>query len=141
MKKIAKEDQKNYKENTIVSQSAQEGTKLDEGDTIVLYYAVFTVEYPDFAEEWYNVDEVKAFCERYSVSVTVNEVVNDSYPEGTIINQSRRGEIIENSFITITVTKKSASQIEPNPDFGDIDQGDTEWLVKSLKLLVMILQF
>lgn len=121
MKKIAKEDQANYKENTVVSQSANVGSKLDEGDTVILYYAVFTVEYPDFASEGYNVDEVKAFCEKYKVSVMVDTVINDSYPEGTVINQSRRGEVTENGSITITVTKKSPSQIEPEPDLGDIE--------------------
>lgn len=126
MKKIAKADQPNYKEDTVVSQSANVGDRLDEGDTVILYYAVFTVEYLDFKEEGYNVDEVKAFCEKYNVTVIVNEVINDSYPEGTVIDQSRRGEVIENSSITITVTKKSPSQIEPEPDLGEPDLGDIE---------------
>lgn len=126
MKKIDKEDQPNYKENTVVAQSANAGTKLDKGDTIILYYAVFTVEYVDFKEEGYNIDEVKAFCEKYNVTVFVNEVINDSYPEGTVIDQSRRGEVIENSSITITVTKKSPSQVEPEPDLGEPDLGDIE---------------
>lgn len=124
-KKIDKEDQDRYKENMVVSQSTPAGTKLDEGDTIILYYAVFTVEYPDFAEEGYNIDEVRAFCEKYNVSVTVDYVTNDSYPEGTILKQSRSGEVIENSSIIITVTRKSPSQVEPEPDLGPVT-GDME---------------
>lgn len=124
MKKIAKEDQKNYKENAVVSQSATEGTKLEEGDTIILYYAVFTVEYPEFAEEGYSLEEAKAFCEKYKVSVETNTVVNDSYPEGTIIAQDRHGEVIEGGSITITVTKNSAPQVEP--ELGEPDLGDFE---------------
>jgi len=126
MKKIDKEEQKDYKENTIVSQSANAGDKLDEGDTIVLYYAVFVEEYPEFAEEGYNIDEVRAFCEKYNVSVTVDYVTNDSYPEGTILKQSRHGEVIENSSIVITVTRKSPSQIETEPDLSEPDAGDME---------------
>ncbi|MEG2322322.1 MAG: Stk1 family PASTA domain-containing Ser/Thr kinase [Bacilli bacterium] len=109
-KKIAKEEQSKYKENTVVGQSSEPKTKLEAGDTIVIYYAVFTEEYPDFAKEGYSVDDVASFCDKHSINLKIDYVVKDEYQEGTIINQSRTGEVVNNSNLTITVTKKSIKE-------------------------------
>lgn len=108
-KKISKEEQKNYKEDTIVSQSAEVGIKLEAGDTIVLYYAVFTIEYPDFVSEGYSIDDVTAFCDKYGIILSIDYQVSDEYIEGTIIKQNRTGEVISGSTLTITVSKKSTT--------------------------------
>ena len=113
-KKIAKEDQDNYEEGDIVSQSAAAETKLEPGDTIVLYYAVFTVEYPDFVTEGYSIDDVQAFCDENNIKLNITYETSDEYPENTIIKQNRTGEVISGSTLTITVTKKSVQeQIDP----------------------------
>lgn len=109
-KKIAKADQSKYKENTIVEQSVEKGNKLEQGDTIVLYYAVFTNEYPDFVNDNYTVDEVRSFCAKYNVNFYIEYEVDDTKEEGTIIKQNRDGEIIEGQNLTITVTKKSSEE-------------------------------
>ena len=106
-KEIPKAEQSKYKENTIVEQSVEKGTKLSQGDTIVIYYAVFKDEYPDFANDNYTVDEVRSFCERYNVNFFIDYEVDDTKEEGTIIRQNRTGPIIEGQNLTITVTKKS----------------------------------
>ena len=111
-KKISKDEQSKYKENTIVEQSVASGTKLSQGDTIVLYYAVFTIEYPDFATGGYTVDEVTAYCNKYNVTLHISYEENDNYEEGTIIKQNRTGEVISGQNLTITVTKKSSSSVE-----------------------------
>jgi len=109
-KTISKEEQSKYKENTIVEQSVEKGTKLAQGDTIVIYYAVFIDEYPNFVTDSYTVDEVQSFCDRYNVNLIIDYVVDDTKEIGTIIKQNRSGEIIEGQNLTITVTKKSSEE-------------------------------
>lgn len=107
-KTISKEEQSKYKESTVVEQSVEKGTKLGQGDTIVIYYAVFVDEYPDFVNDGYTVEEVESFCERYNVNLYIDKVVDDTKESGTIIKQNRSGEIIQGQNLTITVTKKSS---------------------------------
>jgi len=109
-KMIPKSEQSKYKENTVVEQSVEKDTKLDQGDTIVIYYAVFLDEYPDFVNDGYTVLEVQNFCEKYNVNVFIDYQIDDTKEEGTIIKQNRSGEIIEGQNLTITVTKKSSEE-------------------------------
>ena len=117
--KISKEDQEKYKEDNIVSQSAEPGTKLEEGDTIILYYAVFTIEYPDFVNESYSVSSVEAFCEQYNVILNIKYEESDTHEEGTILYQSRTGEVTEGATLTITVAKKPEVQVPDEPTVED----------------------
>ena len=115
-RKIEKEEQDKYKEGTIVDQSAKAGEKLEPGDTIVIYYAVFTVEYPDFVNENYTVDMVQEFCDKNNVTLNIEYQTDDTYPEGTIIKQNRTGEVISGSTLTITVTQKTAIETPEVPE-------------------------
>ncbi len=105
--KIAKEDQGKYRENNIIKQSVEAGTKLNKGDAIVIYYAVYIAEYPDFVEEGWSVDDIQAFCDKYNVTLKMEEVIQDEYEEGKVIKQNRTGEVISGSTLTITVTVRS----------------------------------
>lgn len=116
-RKVEKEEQDKYKEVTVVDQSAKAGEKLEPGDTIVIYYAVFTVEYPDFVNENYTVDMVQEFCDKNNVTLNIEYQTDDTYPEGTIIKQNRTGEVISGSTLTITVTQKTV--VEENPDIPE----------------------
>ena len=109
-KKIAKDDQDKYKENQIVEQSATVDSKLEPGDTIFLYYAVFTVEYPDFVNENYTIDMVQEFCDKNDITLSVQYQISDEYPADTIIKQDRTGEVISGSTLTITVTRPSQTE-------------------------------
>ena len=115
-RKIEKEEQSKYKEETVVDQSAKEGEKLEPGDTIVIYYAVFTVEYPDFVNENYTVDMVQEFCDKNNVTLNIEYQTDDTYPEGTIIKQNRTGEVISGSTLTITVTQKTVIETPEVPE-------------------------
>ena len=112
-RKIETADQEKYKEGTVVDQSAKAGAVLEPGDTIVIYYAVFTVEYPDFVLENYTVDMVQEFCEKNNITLNIQYEIDDTYPEGTIIKQNRTGEVIDGSTLTITVTKKTEIPVVP----------------------------
>lgn len=108
-RKISKDEQSKYKEYNVVGQSAEPGTKLSQGDTIVIYYALFTIEYPDFAKDNYTIDEVASYCDKYNVTLHIEYEENNNYEEGTIIKQNRTGEVIDGQNLTITVSKKSSS--------------------------------
>ena len=112
-KKIEKEEQEKYKEETVVDQSAKADAILEPGDTIIIYYAVFTVEYPDFVNENYTIDMVEEFCAKNNVVLNIQYEINDTYPEGTIIKQNRTGEVISGSTLTITVTQKTVVEEIP----------------------------
>lgn len=115
-RKIEKDEQDKYKEETVVDQSAKAGEKLEPGDTIVIYYAVFTVEYPDFVNENYTVDMVQEFCDKNNVTLNIEYQTDDTYPEGTIIKQNRTGEVISGSTLTITVTQKTVVETPEVPE-------------------------
>ncbi len=108
-KKIEKEAQEDYKyhEFDVIDQSAKVASTLEPGDTIVLYYAVFTVEYPNFYEENYTLEAVEEFCEKNDIILDIKYQVSDEYPDGTVISQNRTGEVIAGSTLTITVTQKT----------------------------------
>jgi len=118
-RKITKEEQSKYKENTVVDQSATAGTKLREKDTIIIYYAVYTIEYPDYLYKNYNSSGINEFCEKYNINLEVNFEPTDVYPEGTITYQSRTGEVVEGSTLIITVAK--APEIIEEPEEPEIE--------------------
>ncbi|HIS90933.1 MAG TPA: Stk1 family PASTA domain-containing Ser/Thr kinase [Candidatus Faecisoma merdavium] len=111
-KKIEKEEQNKYKEDTVVDQSTKENDYLEPGDTIIIYYAVYTVEYPDFVTENYTVEMVQQFCDKNNIVLNIHYETNDSYPEGTIIKQDRTGEVISGSTLTITVCENTKIEEE-----------------------------
>lgn len=117
-KAVSEEEQDKYKENTIIDQSAKKGERLQKGNTIILYYVVYKVEYPDFKE--YSVSEVEKFCEKYKVELNIDYVIKDEYEEETIISQSRTGTVTEGAKLTITVTKKS--EVVETPEEGVIEE-------------------
>lgn len=57
--------------NTILEQDVLAGTKLKKGDTIKFVVADSTVEYPDFVEEQWSLDQIKQFCEDNNITLTV----------------------------------------------------------------------
>ncbi len=120
-RKVEKGEQENFRYNEldVIDQSAQKGTVLEPGDTIVLYYAVFTIEYPDFVQEGYSVDEVSDFCAKNGVTLNIDYVIRDEYEEGTIIGQNRTGEVISGSTLTITVTRRTPNETPELPEVAD----------------------
>ncbi len=104
-KAVSEEEQDKYKENTIIDQSAKKDERLQKGNTIILYYVVYKIEYPDFKE--YSVTEVEKFCKKYKIDLDIEYVTKDEYEEGTIISQSRTGTVTEGAKLVITVTTKT----------------------------------
>ena len=50
-KEVSEKDKDKYKENIILEQKPESGTKVVEGDTVTLYIPDIITEYPDFVAE------------------------------------------------------------------------------------------
>ena len=100
------------KENNIIGQSVEKGTKLVKGDNIILYIPNISTVYPDFVNDKWTINDIKKFCEEYGLSLNVEEVEDDSVEEETVVYQSRTAgsEIIKNASLTIRVSKKSEQE-------------------------------
>ena len=96
------------KENNIIGQSVEIGTKLVKGDNIILYIPNISTVYPDFVKDKWTINDIKKFCEEYGLSLNVEEVEDDSVEEETVVYQSRivGSEIIKNTILIIKVFKK-----------------------------------
>ena len=92
---------------------------------MILYYPEIYNKYPDFVNEGWTLEEVKEFCEQYSVTVKVQETVSQIKEPGTILRQSRPAgsEIVEKAEIIITIAKKEEVQNTP-PDTSSDDNTD-----------------
>ena len=77
-KEVDLTDGETYKENIIIDQSIEAGTKISEGDTITLYVPKLDNKYPDFVNENYSVEEVENFCNEYGVILTKKEITTTS---------------------------------------------------------------
>ena len=100
------------KENNIIGQSVEIGTKLVKGDNIILYIPNISTVYPDFVKDKWTINDIKKFCEEYGLSLNVEEVEDDSVEEETVVYQSRTAgsEIIKNASLTIKKKKKSEQE-------------------------------
>ena len=114
----------------IIEQSVEAGTKVEKNSSIILYVPDAYDKYPDFVSEGWSADEIQAFCDKYTITLIIKEEITESYPEGTVIYQSRpaKSKIMSNVTLNITITKKASEIINPGgPETPDPDdQEETE---------------
>ncbi len=117
-----------FNDQEIIGQSVEIGTILGKGDKIILYIPNIMDTYPDMVKDGWTLDEVRAFCNKYNLILTVKEDNTGNYPAGTIIGQTRTPDdpIVKGARITVTVAVEGASiddQTGPSddttPDGGD----------------------
>ncbi len=109
----------------IIGQSLEEGTKVSKGDTITLYIPDVYDQYPDFVNEEWTLDDIKAFCDANKIVLTIEYEETDEYAPGKIINQSRTGRIVEGVQLRITVAKEKPLPPEIDPGLDDNDDTNT----------------
>jgi len=102
----------------IIDQSLKAGTKVKEGDKITLYIPDAYEKYPDFVNEEWTVEDIKAFCEKYNLKLTIAYSKTDVYNEGKIIYQSRaaKSEIVKGASLKITIAKPLDSSDNPDDE-------------------------
>lgn len=105
-------EEKEPKEDLIIKQYPEIGTKVNEGSTVTLYIPDIKIVYPDFTDGTYTVSSVREFCEKYNVILTVEYDENTNYPEGTIIHQTRDANtpVTGNATFGITVAKNKVQE-------------------------------
>lgn len=105
------DDATKYKENIIIGQKPEPGTKLVEGDTITLYLPDIITEYPNFVAEGWSLEDIKAFANEYKINLTIEYKEDSNYAEGTIISQSRepKSRVMAGATLKIVVATKPVS--------------------------------
>lgn len=113
------ENKEDITEYTIIEQSLVEGTKISEGDKIVLYIPDIVTEYPDFVGEGWTVEDITSFCEEYGLVLTIDYKETNEVSPGVVISQSRASGVRVVSGVSLKITvAKEASQVEPEIDEG-----------------------
>ena len=117
-------DDKEIKENTIIEQSPEVGTKVTKGDTVKLIIPDIVTKYPDFVGEGWRVEEIQSFCDENGITLTVVEEESNE-PVGKVIRQSRSVDspVATPGYLTITIAKEKVidSPIEV-PDIPNLDE-------------------
>ena len=110
-------DDADIKENIILAQDVEVGTKLIKGDKITFTIPKFVTVYPDFVKEVYTYEEVEKFCKENGCTVVKKEKESNTDKAGSILYQSRAAgtKVVKGASITITVAVAPAPTPEPTP--------------------------
>ena len=98
------------KEDTIIDQDIEAGTKLGKGDTITLTIPKFYTAYPDFVNDNYSLSDIQSWCSKNNVSLeTVYQETTSA--SGSILYQSRTAgsKVVSGESLKITVTKQTTT--------------------------------
>ena len=120
-KKSLTDENKDTEEQTIIDQSVEKGSELKAGDEIILYIPDIYEKYPNFVEEKWSVDGIKAFCEEYNLTLTIAYQETDEFDEGAVMRQDRKADskIIKGASLRITVAKKMPIDANQNNNSDD----------------------
>ena len=108
------------------------GTELKKGDTIKFIVADASVEYPDFVEEQWSIDQIDKFCKDNNITLTIKYYETIDSPEGMVIAQNREAgtKVAKYASLVITVTKEPEvaplpeEVIPSNPEAPDESNGE-----------------
>lgn len=105
-----------YEQDVIISQDKEAGTELKKGETITFVVAEVESVYPDMVKEEWTEDDVKSFCEKYKLNLTVIEEESSKYQAGTVMKQSRKAgdTIIEGATLKVTIAVAPTSNSNNN---------------------------
>lgn len=122
IEKMEVDDSSDYEDGQIIKQEPAVGTKLKAGDTITLYIPDVTENYPDFTNGDYTLSDIKAFCDKYNLTLQEEYEQTNAYEAGTIIKQSKPAgsEIIAGMTIKITIAEEPDE--EETPDEGTFEE-------------------
>ena len=116
---VSTQNKDKFKEDVIVKQSIEEGTKLTKGDIIRLYVETLEVLYPDF--KTYSLSGVQNFCDENNVELEIEYKETTTVDPNTILSQSRpAGNVVRpNTSIKIVVSKVPSSALDPETASGE----------------------
>lgn len=111
------------KENTIIDQDVEAGTKLGDGDTITLTIPNIYKTYPNFTDGTYTEDDVKKFCDENGITLNVTYIEDMTKSEGVVTyqNMGAGSRINSGDNLRIKVVKNPELQDATEPsDTGDM---------------------
>ena len=116
-KKEVTDNNSDVSDDTIIGQSLAAGTKVKEGDTLVLYVPEDAKLFVDMVSEGWTKDDVEALCTEYDLNCVYTPVETNTYSEGKIISQSRRvgSTISKGSSLTVEYAIKPKKTVSPSP--------------------------
>ena len=125
IEKMEPEDDKEYGEQEIIKQDLEVGSKVSKGTNITLYIPDIVLEYPDFTDGTWTVDDIKKFCEQYEIKVTFKNEANSDYSEGEIFYQSRAAKSPILSGVSLTI-KVATAYVPPVVDDNVNDNNNSD---------------
>ena len=111
------------KENTIIDQDVEPGTKLGDGDTITLTIPNIYKTYPNFTDGTYTEDDVKKFCDENGITLNVTYIEDMTKSEGVVTyqNMGAGSRINSGDNLRIKVVKNPELENATEPsDTGDM---------------------
>ena len=110
------------KENTIIDQDVDAGTKLGDGDTITLIIPNIYKTYPNFTDGTYTEADVKKFCDENGITLNVTYIEDMTKSEGVVTyqNMGAGSRINSGDNLRIKVVKNPELENATEPsDTGD----------------------
>ena len=103
------------KENSIIAQNVEAGSKLKEGDEIILYTPNIYEVYPDMVKEKWSVPEAQTFVDEYEINLEITYRETDEYDAGIILYQSRTANSKIVNGVTLKIEVSKAPVIDGTP--------------------------
>lgn len=112
-----------YDEQEVIGQSLAAGSKVKEGDSIILYIPNIVDTFPDMAGLGWGLADAEAFCDKYGLTISVEYQETTAYEEGKIIDQSRAAgsPIVKGQTLTVTIAQKPKQTTTPSTPSTDDD--------------------
>ena len=112
-----------YDEQEVIGQSLAVGSKVKEGDSIILYIPNIVDTFPDMAGLGWGLADAEAFCDKYGLTISVEYQETTAYEEGKIIDQSRAAgsPIVKGQTLTVTIAQKPKQTTTPSTPSTDDD--------------------
>lgn len=117
-----------YDEQEVIGQSLAVGSKVKEGDSIILYIPNIVDTFPDMAGLGWGLADAEAFCDKYGLTISVEYQETTAYEEGKIIDQSRAAgsPIVKGQTLTVTIAQKPKQTTTPStPSTDDDDKNNS----------------
>ena len=116
-----------YDEQEVIGQSLAAGSKVKEGDSIILYIPNIVDTFPDMAGLGWGLADAEAFCDKYGLTISVEYQETTAYEEGKIIDQSRAAgsPIVKGQTLTVTIAQKPKQTTTPSTPSTDDDKNNS----------------
>ncbi len=105
------------REDVIIGQSIEAGTKVKKGDEIILYTPDIYDVYPDMVGEKWSITDAQAFADEYEIKLEITYKETDLYKADIVLYQSRpaNSKIVNGVTLKIEVSKEKVIE-EPEEE-------------------------